>query len=136
MEHSSSIDNLVKVEETPLTDQVKPGSGPFQLFKPKEEKEGLGGLVWIGVPETCDRCGERYPMSWITITNDGKRFLCVECEYAEMKLMTSEYAQECEVCHSIVSVHDISIEYNTLICLRCLKKKENDEAKYSHLFED
>lgn len=35
-------------------------------------------IVWIGVDETCDLCGDIYPMSWIRFT--GTQFLCMACD--------------------------------------------------------
>lgn len=36
------------------------------------------GVEWIGVLETCDLCGDEYPMSWIRYT--GRQFLCASCD--------------------------------------------------------
>lgn len=40
-------------------------------------------LHWIGVLETCDLCGDEYPMSWIIYT--GVQFLCAACVTEETK---------------------------------------------------
>ena len=37
----------------------------------------MSELVWMGSLETCDLCGDIYPMSWITFT--GRQFLCAAC---------------------------------------------------------
>lgn len=34
-------------------------------------------LYWIGTLETCDLCGDEYPMSWIEF--NGVQFLCLKC---------------------------------------------------------
>ena len=36
-------------------------------------------MDFIGVLETCDCCGDEYPMSWIIFT--GSQFLCYACFY-------------------------------------------------------
>lgn len=34
-------------------------------------------VIWVGVLETCDCCGDEYPMSWISY--NGIQFLCAAC---------------------------------------------------------
>lgn len=145
MEYSSSIEVLVKVENTPPTDQKQPSSGPFLLVKgPKIDG---GGLSWVGVPERCDRCGKEYPMSWITLSEDGKRLLCAECDFDVAKLQGSEYSQECDLCHNDFSIHEMTIEYNQLVCKHCsynaaehkqqtFEQHKKVRGEYDHLFED
>lgn len=134
MENSSSIELPLAIAElTPETDQKKLGPGPFRLVK--APKNVGGGLTWLGVPEKCDRCREFYPMSWITISEDGKRFLCAECEFQEDKLALSELTHECDICHNIVLMNEMTIEYNNLICRRC-RQPTNDSGKYDHFFQD
>ena len=41
--------------------------------------ERMSGLDFVGVLETCDLCGDEYPMSWIIYT--GKQFLCYACAF-------------------------------------------------------
>lgn len=97
-------------------------SGPFLNVKNR-------GLVWIGVPEQCDRCKEIYPMSWIAY--DGEHFLCTACEwdvYTEHKDMVIAVSEEldlitgCSTCYKYCDINEMSISYNELICKKCAWK--------------
>jgi hypothetical protein len=35
-------------------------------------------IQWIGTLETCDLCGDEFPMSWVRFT--GRQFLCAACD--------------------------------------------------------
>lgn len=131
-------------------------SGPFL----KQQKPGgKMGLVWIGVPERCDKCKEIYPMSWITF--NGKQFICVACETAEqynpeshfdtgsIKYSSSytttepkneqnntDFIEECDCCHDFFSIHDVTIgeDGNQLLCRKCARGDFPDEGPYDKYF--
>ena len=81
-------------------------SGPFLRI-------GSRKLIWVGVPEKCDCCGETYPMCWITF--DGKRYLCTSCNY-DLKENCEAYLEECDLCHYEFPISHLSINYNQLLC--------------------
>lgn len=97
--------------------------GPFLNIKNR-------GLVWIGVPEQCDRCKEIWPMSWITFT--GTYFLCTACEYqvtSEGRGMEIGVAEDlnlievCPSCYTYYNITTMTISYNELICRKCAHKR-------------
>jgi len=104
-------------------------SGPFIVGPSFGEKKR--GLLWIGVPEQCDRCKEIWPMAWVAF--DGKHFLCTACdwdvtvEHRSVEGYTvSEDANLIEVCCSCYKYFDIgemTISYNELICRKCAWKR-------------
>ena len=118
--------------------------GPFHNQK---DKDGKGGLVWIGVPERCDRCKGEYPMSWITF--NGKQFLCAACDaddnYPVDKSQKQEdasfdFMEECDCCHDIFPISEMTIDKsgNNLLCKKCGRGDTviGEEGPYDKYFQD
>lgn len=136
--------------------------GPFLA---QRDKTGKNGLVWIGVPERCDKCKDEYPMSWITF--NGKQFLCVACEADEHydpeshfdpnsieysssyvadepkeEQSTFDFLEECDCCHDEFPIREMTMgkDGNTLLCRKCASGEIDvtvgDEGPYDKYFRD
>ena len=100
--------------------------GPFYNVKNR-------GLVWVGVPEQCDRCKEVYPMSWIEFI--GTHFLCSAChwnvtvEKRDINISVAEdllLIQPCGYCFQYFTVNDLVIDMNQLVCRTCAQEASHN----------
>jgi hypothetical protein len=104
-------------------------SGPFYIGPTIRNGNPAKGLLFIGVPEQCDRCKEIYPMSWIEF--DGEHFLCTACswdvhvEHKDMEIAVAEnldLIECCGTCFKYGNINEMTISYNQLICRKCANK--------------
>lgn len=109
-------------------------NGPFLNVK-------LRGLVWIGVPEQCDRCKAICPMAWVTF--DGTYFFCEQCYWdVHVEKRSMEYnvkedlnlIEVCFDCYKYFSFDKLTISNNDLICQGCYRKRcKKQEADVQRL---